>query len=338
MKLLVGLLSSFLLFSSSLSNDAIRGLAVGDRKPVQNQWANLIAGDVRCDADQNLYFTPATNRGPATLLQISADGKRTTHFPLPTVPALGPNAMVASYFPGENEVYVVGTGPAGTAIVVYDKDGTYRSLIKLELEHAIINQVLPINSARFFIAGTALGSGNRVPFSGIFDDAGRLVSRVNLGRNDVSRQTVSDIPDNPAAPSAYDIAIAGSIADRSGDGNIYFARGTPTGPIFVLSASGQVVHTFRQVSPKGADKLTDMKVAGRRIAIVHEGEPPSGGTAPVWITLIDSSDGKQLSRYLVQDPDIGDLLACYSRAPVDTFTFLNPDKEGRLNIIHAVPK
>ncbi len=340
MKSLTALFSVCLVFSSVSSSQTMQGLRVNDTTPVNNQWSSLIAGGARCDTDFNMYFSPATSKGVNSLLRISGDGKKTTQFLLSRVPELGTGAILTSYFAAEGRIYMVAAGPAGSAIAVFDKDGANKSLIKLEVQHASVNQMLAIDSRRFFIAGTAIaaGTGNRVPFTGIYDDAGRPVSSVNLGKKDVNKRTLSDSHDNPAAPSAYDIAISGSIADTSGDGNIYFVRAAPTGPVFVLSPSGQVLNVFDLAAPKGADKLIDMKVAGGRIAILHEGEPPEGGTAPIWITVIDSANGKPLSQYFAQDSEIGDLLACYTPAPVDTFIFLNSDKDGRLNIIHTVPK
>jgi hypothetical protein len=337
---LLGVFSLSLLFAFAPTSEVSRGLQIKERIPIPNQWSGMIAGGVQCDAGFNLYFTPATSRGMNTLTRIASDGSKVTQLAVSQVPDLGPNASLMTYFATESDIYVVAAVPAGYRIVVFDKDGAYKSLIKLELKHVNLNQFVPISSRRFFIAGSSLPSGNwdAIPFSGIFDDAGRLVTPVDLGKKDISRKTLSDKQDNPAAPSPYEIAIAGSIAGTAGDGKVYFVRGTPSGPLFVLSPSGEVINVFPLVAPKQADKLIDMKIAQGRIAIAYEGEPPQGGTAPVWINVLDTSNGNLLSQYFVQDSKIGDLLACYSPAPIDTFTFLNSDNERKLSMIRTVPK
>jgi hypothetical protein len=326
-------------------------LSVRESVEVANQSAALMVGLFDCDSDANVFSMLPAGRGlPNAVLRISADGRKTTHFSLTAVPEFEKSEIMAYTVGLDDQVYVLTAKDGRDPYVIrFDKDGQAGSATKLEVgKGAMLRRIAVGTGGNYFIGGAQQEGENfiRMQLDGIYNAHGQMIAPVKLIKHDMpatgvttpaANPKVSDIPhlvpDQMTKAQQLQELVDLSIVRAGEDGNFYFSRFDPKGPVFVVSPSGEVVRQINLVAPKEPSfELLDVKVSKGRLAVAYSGEPPSGGTAPVKIYVYDIQTGKEIAEYHHENWKIGVGLACYSP---DSFTFISSDENGKMRLVTA---
>lgn len=322
-------------------------LHIKDVVAVPNAYAQVTVGHSRCDSNGDVFFVSYQPGHPNTVTRIRADGREVSSVSLSSVPELSSSALQDFAVAPDGTVYVLAykaapSLPGEILVVRFDKDGSQPATTRLEAPGLFPTQLAVFSSGELFVAGRqeetdSHESRHTVPFAGVFNERGQLVRKVELV-GDIQPAS-PDTPDKDKSKAMnaedYEGALDLTMAEAGPDGNIYLTRPTPEGPVFAVSPAGSVVRTIHLVPPAPNLQLTDVKVAAGRIAAAYEGEPPSGGTSPVTIVVLDTGTGEKVVEYFHQSYEIGVALACYTP---DVFTFNSSDATGKRQIVHAAPR
>jgi hypothetical protein len=325
---------------------------------VANQSPALMVGSFGCDSDSNVFFMTPTGRGlPNRVIRVSADGRKTTVFSLGSAPGLDKSAVLAYSVGVDDRVYVLTATEKDWFVVSFEKDGQFSSAIKLAVAKGTGLTRIAVGPGETYFVGGAQQEGDKLirkEMNAIFDSRGQMMASVGLRQADakasdlkitdlkgsklkVSDLKVSDLPnltpdENLRAQKLLDLVDL-SIVRSGEDGNFYFSRFDPNGPVFVISPTGHLIKEIRLSPPKEPGvELLDIKISKGRLAVAYQGVHPEGGIAPVTIDTYDSQTGKLLFQYHHQDWRIGLALACYSP---DSFTFISDDENGNMRLVTA---
>jgi hypothetical protein len=321
-------------------------LKVKDRVAVPNGSAKSMVAPFACDSDGNVLLRPG--KAPLNeVLKVSADGTKVTRFSVTSAPgfehsAHSPAQAIAVSPDGDS--YIATTMPPGDPYLLrFDRNGQYRSSIRLESEGvSVVMQLAVFSSRSFFVSGSRTGSKTDpvASFAGVFDDRGKMVATVKFPQPE-KRGPGGTSSDSAHVEKSWLEKLQStldtinlSLAESGGDGNVYFTRRGPGEPIYVVSPTGEVLKEIPLDAPKEAGfKLQAAKAAGGRLAIMYQGQPPAGGTSPVIIFVYDVHTGKKVATYFHRSLGVGNALACYS--PDDTFTFISSDESGKMLLVRA---
>ena len=120
-----------------------------------------------------------------------------------------------------------------------------------------------------------------------------------------------------------------SSMELADDGNVYLMRHSPTGPVYVIAPSGQVLKRIALSPPEGS-YLSEIKVSHQELAAEYiRPKPSSHEISAVVIQIVDLQSGEPVAEYSHADGEIGSAFACYS---ADNLTFLVKDDKGSLMI------
>ena len=293
---------------------------------------------LRCDSDGNVYLRVDTGDRRSPVVRVSHDGKTLTTFSTDTDPDL---SGVQDFWVNDyNDVFVLGEkGRDEGYVFSYDADAKLKGEVRVDMPIRP-NQIAVFSSGDLLIAGREPVSdtsrrnfANGAPFVGIFNSRGQLIKRIELQK---------DIKPNPKRPLLhadldYAEEVVNSSTISSDDGNVYFMRRGPTGPIYAISSAGTVTKTMRLVPPRGAVKLSTAKVARGTLAaefILNRLDSGLEGPSPVdsVITQIyNLNTGKMMTEYK-SVPPIGPDLACYD---ANSFKYLTVDSDYYLQILET---
>jgi len=223
-------------------------------------------------------------------------------------------------------------------VFVYNKDGTYKSIVKLDVGGPWSPSLFVV-----FPSGDFLATGQKwdrlakeyVPFTGILSSSGALLKELRLD-DDGTINELAVRGDSRVVPGrssgGLNFAISRGEMKLGDDGNVYLLRWLNPAVIYAISPGGEIVRRFT-VDP-GDPELTvgGMAVAGRRIAVVflkaREGENVEQET----IKVVDL-EGNNIASYGMPMVDghvaFGISLACYTQNP-EQFTFLDWTKDEKL--------
>jgi hypothetical protein len=285
----------------------------------------------RCDSDSNVYLRVYEGGRLSPVVRVSADGKTTTTFSLPSTHDL--TAIQDFWVASNGEVSVLGEkAPDEGYILFFDADGQYRNAVRLEVPIRP-NQIAVFPSGDLLVAGREPSHhephkslANSSPFVGIFNSRGQLLKRIQL------RKDVKPRPKQPGrADLKYAETVVGSTTESDGSGNVYFIRKAADGPVYAVSPSGVIAKTIRLSPPKGA-VLSTVKVAGDRLAAEFFRNTADDSQVESVITqIVDLGSSKKLAEYS-SVPPLGPDFACYQP---DSFTFLFTDNNGYLTLLEA---
>jgi hypothetical protein len=198
------------------------------------------------------------------------------------------------------------------------KDGSLQSDLAVS-ERFVPTQLGIFPTGEFIVVGRRevgpVGHEVLEPFTGVFDHAGKLVTRIELkGDSDLkSKLTKTDptalgVKDSPV--KAMDL---GALAVGP-DGLAYLMRYTTPTEISVIAADGQVLKDFKVEAPVPGQNPVGFQVGEGGIAIRYAGTMEQ----PRLVKLVSRSDGSQTALYDVGE--FGNAFACYSST--GTFSFL----------------
>jgi hypothetical protein len=316
-------------------------LQVLERVTVSNQYARIIEGPFKCDSDGSVFVSPYEGGGFSTnLVKIEDRGRRVTKFPAALPPGLEKGG-IADFAIGRNkEVYLLmGNGKGDIFILSLDRDGKPGSTAKLDLNGMGPAQLAAFDTGDFLLSGRMIEDHQLGrPYIAIFNGRGQLQKTVNP-KGDVKADSPEVVRLGKAEQGGidgYTLAL-GATVERGDDGNVYIARGTASGPIFVVSPAGTVVRTIRITPPSSNARFVSLKIASGHLAVqFSESDPKTTETAAVTILLLDARSGRELARYSHKSAEIGAAFACYM--PPDEFVFVGADKGGKMQLVRAGPE
>ena len=304
---------------------------------VPNQpGSHVIMSPVKCDTAGALYMQLPDPKhflaGP--LLKISSDGKDVVRYSLDSVPDIKEVAVMDFAVGSTGEVYFLVSSNGNAYVLRFDRDGTYDSTIRLRQDFAP-SRIGIFGTGDLFISGMktrSAASSQRAPASALVSSQGEVLKYIMLRRDLKSSARQKQKWSSQLSDRDFEQAVTGSFIESVDDGNVYVARRTPKGPIFVVSPSGALVRTISLKPPTNAE-LSDIRVSHGRIAAMFVRKGGSGGIERVIFSVIDASTGRAIAEYYHSSASLGAALACY--VP-NTFTFLASDES--LRIIRAEPQ
>jgi hypothetical protein len=198
------------------------------------------------------------------------------------------------------------TGERHRYIARFDKDGTYRGAIKLDLPF-YVSTFAAFDSGAFVAQGL---DDNKVPRVALLDSSGQLIRYLELPK-DVSAK--SDIPTQPLefGGGSADIGSVVMFSDfTAAQGKILFLRGLASTSVYEIQESGEVrVVTIK--SPAGYD--VEGLVSTDRNWLVRFRKPhPNGAWSDARHSLfeVDPQNGNLLTEYRLEPPDTG--VSCFA--------------------------
>ena len=296
----------------------------------------LMVQPLRCDQNNNIYarlVRATAMKSPIT--KISADGKSVREFSAEGVPGLKNPATLDFAIDRYGHLFMLVEGP-DFKILEFDQDGKHKDTITIDFK-LIPQQLAVFGTGDFALFGTERPLGSKrqasaAPYAGLFDRSGRFLRKIEL--------VEKEDPDQQKALAKIGIGrtdqLSISVAESGADGNVYLARPTSSGPVYVVSPSGVARKVVRPAGPKNA-VLSSIKLlpSGRLAALFVPMEPDNQRQVDgISLVILDPSSGDVLSEYGL-DNQTGIALACYDSSG---FSFLRSGPENRLQIVRATSR
>ncbi len=230
-------------------------------------------------------------------------------------------------------------------VFLYNKDGSYKSMVKLD-----VGGVWSPSLFAVFPSGNFLATGGKwdrtakeyFPFTGILSSNGTLLKELHL-EDDEHIHDLAALGDSRFSPGpvsgGLNFAISRGKMEMGPDGNVYLLRWLNPAVIYAISQGGEVVRRFT-VDPGDQDLTVErMAIAGNRIAVVFRKTSSDHRVLKQLIEIVDL-EGNKIAIY--DQPLIdghvafGASLVCYSQNP-EQFTFMEWTKDDRwmINVAEA---
>jgi hypothetical protein len=317
-------------------------LALAKTTPLTSVAQDWVSSEIRCgpDGDLFLYETLDDEASTSYVLRVSRDGKDVRRIEPGTVSELqglsdwGPFAvgdrgevyLAAIRTKGEDEAFVA------AVVATFDPDGKFVSAPRLEYPIEP-RAIAAFGSGDLLIAGwdrSESSRGRELPFTGIFNRRGQLMARLRLP-DDTAASKKGDKPPPDSERSAAQQSVSMSRAELGPDGNVYLARGTAQGPIYVINQGGEVVRTLR-LSPPPSYQLRAVRSSGGGMVALYVGaqSDPQKET-PAVLRVVDALTGAKMREY-AWTLARGEAFACSTG---DSFTFIRPGKNHVLELVVA---
>jgi hypothetical protein len=212
-------------------------LTVVSKVTIKSQTKSMYVLPVQCDGEGNVYVLTAIQ--PASqIVKLGKKGELLATFSSGSATDL--SIMLADHFTitPDGEVYQL-AAPGNTlqrAVLVFDKDGSYKSGIKLDTPPGTQSwspyQIGVFSSGDLLISGLLSDPKNKTthPFTGIFSSSGQFRQEITL-TDDAKIQKMVEEGDSRISPQPFtNRAVSGGEMLPAGDGNMYLMRNAPTRP------------------------------------------------------------------------------------------------------------
>jgi len=217
------------------------------------------------------------------------------------------------------------TGERHQYIAQFDKDGTYKGAIKLDLPFYV-------STFAAFESGTFVAQGldeNKIPRIALLDSDGQLIRYLQLEK-DIS--AVSEVP-TKELKFGGDNAGAGVLAMFSeftpSDGKILFLRSLASMRVYEIQESGEV-RVVKIKAPAGYD--VEGLIATDKDWLIRFRKPnPDGAWSNAQHSLfeVNPANGELIREYRVKAPDTG--VSCFFN---DEFLAVR-NKDGKLTVVRG---
>jgi hypothetical protein len=311
---------------------------------VKSELAESFVDPIKCDDDGNVYLMTQIEASSG-IRKISPKGQRLALFSASS--ATDVHVWHATYFSLDQDgrVYQLADlhDKLDRAVVVYGKDGSYKSTIKLDFPPGAhdwyATQIAVFPSGDLLIAGSVHDptKASRVPFTGIFGSDGSLKRQIVLTDDgDLEKLAESGDPRVVAPERSFsNTAVDLGRAEAADDGNVYVMRRMSPAIVYAVSPAGEVVRRFEVDSGDSDFTPISMHIGGSKIAVLFW----DARSEKALLRVLDLQ-GRSLASY--QDGaesgsgTLGLALACYSQNP-ERFTFLSTDENSFLEFKIAEP-
>ncbi|HXE89720.1 MAG TPA: hypothetical protein VNK82_02020 [Terriglobales bacterium] len=292
-----------------------------------------IIGTPKCDGKGDIYILaqPARRKPPHNvIMRIAADGTAAKSLEPETSGELRGGFVRDFTVSLTGEVFaLVELGKSGRPevyVAQFSKEGNYSGKTRLEVDERLIPaQIAALPEGGFLISGTLependQAEGPYEPFTGLFDDDGSLISRLDLAGERTERTEESPLK----------LAIeTGSVAAGE-DGNLYLMRRLSNPVIHVVAGSGTTVRKFQVAHPSGNfEPILMMSRAGRLLVSFQSVDKKARQPLQIF-RIVDPQSGMSIREYL-RTHELQGALVCYTGESV---TFLTRTK-GKLVLLSA---
>lgn len=352
--LIIGVLFSCLLGSAQKPKppssppvgEPARTLEISTRTVSPHASARNIVGLPKCDSDGNIYIAsdPDANSG---IGKFNSKAEQVALFRASAATDLKVDLAWSFSVSPEDLVYeiVYIQDAADRFVIVFDKDGTYKSKIKLDPGFEFLpTQVSVFPTGEMIVTGLRFDpdrhNKTKWPFTGIFSSTGALLKELSLADDrHLHDMAARDDPHVVATPGANtNSAVERGALEIGSDGNAYLMRRLSPAIFYVISPGGSVARRFTVSAGDGKESFMpiSMHVSRQRIAILfHDSQ-----TKDQIIKVVDL-EGREMATYRDDAggslPKLGVSFACFSDAP-ERYVFLGQSDDNRLEFRLADPK
>ena len=320
-------------------------LAVTDSVVIKSKVAQFFIHPIKCDGDGNVYLMTQID-ATTGIRKLNPKGQRVATFAASSATDL--SVWHGTYFAvtPDGMMYQLADlrGSLDRAVIRYNKDGSYRSSVKLQTPRGAQDwtalQIAVFQPGDMLIVGSIYDPDSKVrqTFTGTFDSSGALKREIQFS-DDQELQKMAESGDPRVTSPGHEFmnsAVALGRAEAGEDGNIYVMRKISPAILYVISPGGQVLRRFIVDPGETPYVPLVMQMAGSRITILFH-EPQ---TERKVIKIVDL-EGNDLVSYTEPVKDgrglLGSALACYAQNP-ERFTFLFTSDEGFLGLRIAEPQ
>ncbi len=294
-----------------------------------------LVGNAKCDEAGNLYLrvmdeeASRTHRITSTLplLRIAPDGTVAGTYDVTKVAA--DLRAIAFIVTGDGDVFMAArSDPEATvSVVAFTKAVPLGKQVSLESDFFVPYQIAVFPTGEFLLSGI-LGPENRSPYTGLYDQKGKLIRSIYEPEDEDARHR-AESGEPGFRPSSIqfgnDFVTHGDVAIGS-DGNAYLLRSS--GLIYVISHSGQVLRKLRIESPEPGMLGSRIHSAPGRLAVVFLQHQSNQGV----IEIVDYQ-GQNLGSHTTVDSGVyPGLMGCFDSTD---FTFVAVDDNDRLQMLKA---
>lgn len=266
---------------------------------------------IKSDGEGNLYvrfYQPDVGNAP--IVKVKRDGSETLTYKLSAIPhdafaekdewqrAFATDFSVA---PSGDLYALVATG-SKTYVAEFSSKGEYESLTELrgreipDASSLSLSQLVILSNQKFFVSGIMTTKPKRTGkrcFNAIYDGSGNFQTEVFL-KGDLQAPMLDD-------SDQQDGGIEGEVqtgtAISSDDGNLYLMRSAVPPKVFVLSASGQLLHAFSIKPPIDGSTPDTFKVNQGKIAIQFSRPVSSDKPDEIIFRIVNSTSGEVVGDY-----------------------------------------
>jgi len=323
-------------------DSTIKPLQVLESVVVKSQPGESMQLPVRCDDTGNIYVRFFHGRVPfkEPVIKFDSKGQRQAAYSItddPDFQGRGQGALDFSIGSG-GEVYFLATtllqDQIADFIVPFSSDGKLRPKMKLE-DNFTRDRFGVFGSGNFLVTGTGRETeANATPHSihnEIVDSGGKLVKKLILPE-DAKYEEAANRGDSDffelERGGGGNYAVERGMLTRGSDGNLYMLRWTVPAQVYVISPSGELLHSFEVTAQLEGKKPASIHADGGHVAIQFEGNDKYRRSLIAVVGL----DGREYATY--DSTGLGVAFACYSEP--DRFTFLKGGDQ--LQIITYAPK
>lgn len=268
------------------------------------------------------------------VLRISREGKRTAAFSITSVPEFDQSSAHDFAVGSRGEVYIISSNAKGKQIVSFEANGEYHSAVKLE--GAVLPEQISVSSSGTFLVGgykLKEGRATGTPFTGLFDQSGRLVKELELPGDLKPSKDTNDSGRQKGAP--LDPAISMSNVVAADDGNFYLMRATAPPIVYVIAPDGSVAHRFKIDPPGDGFAAGVMKAGGGKIVVEFYKAAKGQTPAEQLYSVQDATTGDRFANYVLPPEMLhGGAFACYTP---NGFTFIDANASRQLEFVTTTP-
>jgi hypothetical protein len=301
----------------------------------------------KCDADSNLFIHKAALDRPllAPVIKIDSEGKRVATFDPSAFSQLALDRADAFSPASDGGMYRIaqrGVTKPDIYVLHFASNGDASSPTHLDADFEVYT-FAAFADGNFLVSGVKRDASNKDDrgknFAAVFTADGRELAQLSFqkdgsqsaqvaGEKSAGEKTAAKqiAPPDQAVPS-LDLADA----EAGVDGYLYVMRRSAPAVVYVISATGKIMHTLKIPAPRVTANLMPgtLHVSGNQLAISFG----SDEGIRQWIVVVDAQSGRKVATYS-DAGDLGSTFACYSSND-GVFTFLKLGEGNSLQIVRA---
>lgn len=302
----------------------------------------VISYPVKAAANGDVYVRLIDHATPGSgpVVKISSDGKSSVRFILPRVEKSddGNVGDLEDFAPATNGgAYILVSTQLTVGKPVEYKLYRYGGDGKLETTTTVGSSFRPLKFAVLESGDLCMTGIEEGSLSGIsklrtamFDRKGQWIRDVVLPGDVSLPADVSSGETDAFAEHDARFAILTTMIEAADDGNIYLTRRTPSGPVFVISAQGTVLHRFLLHPPErsqlGAVKVGKGVIAAEYRQYATRDKAETVKVAKFIYQILNVATGEEKAEYWHADGEIGAAFTGYD--PGQGLSFLTRQQSG----------
>jgi hypothetical protein len=294
----------------------------------------------KCDADGNLFIHKAALDRPllAPVVKIDGDGKRVATFDPSAFSQLALDRADAFSPASDGGIYQIaqrGVTKPDIFVIHFASNGDVSSPTHLDADFEVYT-FAAFADGNFLVSGVKRDASNKNDrgknFTAVFTADGRELAQLSFQKDtSQSPNTAADKTQGKQLAPPDEVVPSLDLADAEAgiDGYIYVMRRSSPAVVYVISATGKIMHTIKIPAPQPKLMPGTLHVFGNQLAISFGSDEGIGQ----WIVVVDAQSGRKVATYS-DAGDLGSTFACYSSID-GVFTFLKLGEGNSLQIVRA---